>query len=787
MAATGSKIRVGNIHPLTPKEKLIQEFQQYGHVLEVDVGDDCAYVTFERSASARAACADAHTIMGRRLSLQYVAEPLIGACKVFVGGVPNVSEEIFTQYFSKFGKIRHSTVYFHPVTGRPRGFGFVEYETEDGALECLKHYRSHSLMGKWVEVKRAVLADSDQPHPCPANPKKHLNFSRRGPNRYSNTNNIHNDHYTHHQQHQPYRTMQPFNKRGYHGGSGGGGGGAGHGSGGVGAGGGGAGGFMGRGNAWNQEERNTHAFERQKVTLWAKRDPAHNGTGVGSSSVSKPPEDPHAAQHQRYINPAVTETAHPTPGHHTPEQTTIPAAHEPPAILPTPTHMKKTMTGGLAGGCGPSVSQQMGIQQQGDHQWQYQHQQQGYGGAAFGGGMGHGQPMGGGQTVMPGLMSGPPGGAMNGMPPAMAMPMGHQGGAGIMGGHPTIQMMPPNDIHMTGGGGGGGGGGQAFPTPHTPHGHGMAPYPYPAPAPAIPQPQPQPHMGGRPTGPYMPQVLTVEQHCPTTPTNTTTMTQHSTKADGGGQWRDLGGRQEIDLPSSNLVLVKQQGQEGQGGEEGDCKEGEKGGCAKGQGGGCKKGADSAAGKEAHAGSGSVEDMVAMRIGFVQEKEGGQSTTTPPTTCTLPASLLKAEDAKATNGAFMMLRETYGLPRTHNHTLVYYTNTKAKTNTDTDKTSNTEGGVVGTMGEMVEVESLQMLIDKAAEGLAFYWHAQSSTRVPSGTASEEGSKTPGRPSKQSSSDGGRSTPDEKTGGVAKGAGADKGIGKEEVVGAGATEA
>ncbi|CAA6653618.1 unnamed protein product [Spirodela intermedia] len=85
--------------------------------------------------------------------------------KIFVGGLPStVTEADFRRYFEKFGTITDAVVMYDHNTQRPRGFGFITYESED-AVDKVLFKTFHELNGKMVEVKKAVPKESS---PVPA-------------------------------------------------------------------------------------------------------------------------------------------------------------------------------------------------------------------------------------------------------------------------------------------------------------------------------------------------------------------------------------------------------------------------------------------------------------------------------------------------------------------------------------------------------------------------------------------------------------------------------------------
>ncbi|KAJ7960283.1 heterogeneous nuclear ribonucleoprotein 1 [Quillaja saponaria] len=76
--------------------------------------------------------------------------------KIFVGGLAStVTESDFKQYFDQFGTITDVVVMYDHNTQRPRGFGFITYDSEE-AVENVLLKTFHELNGKMVEVKRAV-------------------------------------------------------------------------------------------------------------------------------------------------------------------------------------------------------------------------------------------------------------------------------------------------------------------------------------------------------------------------------------------------------------------------------------------------------------------------------------------------------------------------------------------------------------------------------------------------------------------------------------------------------
>jgi RNA-binding protein Musashi len=74
--------------------------------------------------------------------------------KIFVGGVSQeTTDHEFREYFAQFGRVVDATLMMDKDTGRPRGFGFVTFESEAGVDACLS--TELAIHGKPIEVKKA--------------------------------------------------------------------------------------------------------------------------------------------------------------------------------------------------------------------------------------------------------------------------------------------------------------------------------------------------------------------------------------------------------------------------------------------------------------------------------------------------------------------------------------------------------------------------------------------------------------------------------------------------------
>ena len=74
--------------------------------------------------------------------------------KIFVGGVSQeATEQDFMQFFMQFGRVIDATLMIDKDTGRPRGFGFVTFDSEAAVEATLSG--PLEILGKPIEVKKA--------------------------------------------------------------------------------------------------------------------------------------------------------------------------------------------------------------------------------------------------------------------------------------------------------------------------------------------------------------------------------------------------------------------------------------------------------------------------------------------------------------------------------------------------------------------------------------------------------------------------------------------------------
>ncbi|XP_022771695.1 heterogeneous nuclear ribonucleoprotein 1-like isoform X2 [Durio zibethinus] len=176
------KLFIGGISWDTNEESLKEYFSSFGEVVEAVIMKDrttgrargFGFVVFADPAIAERVIKEKHNIDGRMVEAKKAVprddqnimsrstsnihgSPGPGRTrKIFVGGLAStVTESDFKKYFDQFGNITDVVVMYDHNTQRPRGFGFITYDSEEVVDKVLlKDF--HELNGKMVEVKRAV-------------------------------------------------------------------------------------------------------------------------------------------------------------------------------------------------------------------------------------------------------------------------------------------------------------------------------------------------------------------------------------------------------------------------------------------------------------------------------------------------------------------------------------------------------------------------------------------------------------------------------------------------------
>ena len=76
--------------------------------------------------------------------------------KVYVGNLSfDASEESLKELFSQAGEVVSATIITDKFSGRSKGFGFVEFKTEDEMKAAIEKFNGYSFLGRDMRVNEA--------------------------------------------------------------------------------------------------------------------------------------------------------------------------------------------------------------------------------------------------------------------------------------------------------------------------------------------------------------------------------------------------------------------------------------------------------------------------------------------------------------------------------------------------------------------------------------------------------------------------------------------------------
>jgi len=76
--------------------------------------------------------------------------------KLFIGSLPyDLTEDELREAFAPFGEVRSVRIVVDRDTGRSKGFGFVEYTSDDAATQAVEEMNGSSLKGRSIVVDKA--------------------------------------------------------------------------------------------------------------------------------------------------------------------------------------------------------------------------------------------------------------------------------------------------------------------------------------------------------------------------------------------------------------------------------------------------------------------------------------------------------------------------------------------------------------------------------------------------------------------------------------------------------
>lgn len=76
--------------------------------------------------------------------------------KLYVGNLPyRTSEEALSEYFSQCGEVVSVAIITDRETGRSKGFGFVEYSSDEEAKEAVAQLNEKEFEGRSLRIDLA--------------------------------------------------------------------------------------------------------------------------------------------------------------------------------------------------------------------------------------------------------------------------------------------------------------------------------------------------------------------------------------------------------------------------------------------------------------------------------------------------------------------------------------------------------------------------------------------------------------------------------------------------------
>jgi RNA recognition motif-containing protein len=86
------------------------------------------------------------------------------ATKLYVGGLPySTTQDEIRDAFSKAGTVTSTSIIMDKMTGRSRGFGFVEMESDEDAQKAIEMWNGQDFGGRKLTVNEAKPLEARPP------------------------------------------------------------------------------------------------------------------------------------------------------------------------------------------------------------------------------------------------------------------------------------------------------------------------------------------------------------------------------------------------------------------------------------------------------------------------------------------------------------------------------------------------------------------------------------------------------------------------------------------------
>ncbi|XP_076026533.1 poly(U)-binding-splicing factor PUF60-like isoform X5 [Genypterus blacodes] len=174
------RVYVGSIYYELGEDTIRQAFAPFGPIKSIDMSWDSvtmkhkgfAFVEYDVPEAAQLALEQMNSVMlgGRNIKvgrpsnigqaqpiIDQLAEEARAFNRIYVASVhPDLSDDDIKSVFEAFGRIKSCTLARDPTTGRHRGFGFIEYEKPQSAIDAVSSMNLFDLGGQYLRVGKAV-------------------------------------------------------------------------------------------------------------------------------------------------------------------------------------------------------------------------------------------------------------------------------------------------------------------------------------------------------------------------------------------------------------------------------------------------------------------------------------------------------------------------------------------------------------------------------------------------------------------------------------------------------
>ncbi|KAK5611927.1 Poly(U)-binding-splicing factor puf60 [Crenichthys baileyi] len=174
------RVYVGSIYYELGEDTIRQAFIPFGPIKSIDMSWDSvtmkhkgfAFVEYEVPEAAQLALEQMNSVVlgGRNIKvgrpsnigqaqpiIDQLAEEARAFNRIYVASVhPDLSDEDIKSVFEAFGRIKSCMLAREPTTGRHKGYGFIEYDKPQSALDAVASMNLFDLGGQYLRVGKAV-------------------------------------------------------------------------------------------------------------------------------------------------------------------------------------------------------------------------------------------------------------------------------------------------------------------------------------------------------------------------------------------------------------------------------------------------------------------------------------------------------------------------------------------------------------------------------------------------------------------------------------------------------